>query len=240
VTSNTGPFGLFRYTVETGTWWWSEPVYEIHGFTPGEVVPTTELIMSHKHPEDADEVAASLKVVLTEGAPFSSWHRIVDARSRIRQVVSVGEGVRDGSGRLAEIRGWLVDLTEPKRRSLTTAIDEAVRASARSRAEIEQAKGVLMREYALTAEDAFSLLRRYSQHTNVKLREVATRMVDAVARVGAIPAEMRDTCDRLRAEADAQPMGAWDSSLAAEPSPTTRGDRTAVDGTGPDAEPTGA
>lgn len=220
MTSNTGPFGRFSYSVKTGTWWWSESVYEIHGFSPGEVVPTTELMLSHKHPEDVDEVAETFRKVLEDGSPFSVWHRIVDARSRIRQVLSVGGGTRDDAGAVTEIRGYMVDLTEPRRRSLTAAIDEAVRASARSRAEIEQAKGVLMQDYAVTAEDAFALLRRYSQHTNVKVRDVATRITDAVARTGTIPAEVRDVLDQMVAsrETPAAADGAWDpSGSGAEP-----------------------
>lgn len=49
----------------------------------------------------------------------------------------------------------------------------------RSRAVIEQAKGMLMaRSPDLAADDAFDLLRRASQRENVKLREIAQRIVD--------------------------------------------------------------
>lgn len=49
----------------------------------------------------------------------------------------------------------------------------------KSRAVIEQAKGMLMaRSRKLTADDAFDLLRKASQRENVKLREIAQRMVD--------------------------------------------------------------
>ena len=48
-----------------------------------------------------------------------------------------------------------------------------------SRAVIEQAKGMLMAQgVALTADDAFALLRETSQRENVKLREIAQRTVD--------------------------------------------------------------
>ena len=49
----------------------------------------------------------------------------------------------------------------------------------KSRAEIEQAKGILMAQSpGITADDAFDLLRRASQRENMKLREVARRIVD--------------------------------------------------------------
>lgn len=48
----------------------------------------------------------------------------------------------------------------------------------RSRAIIEQAKGVIMATTRCTADDAFALLRQQSQAENRKLREVAQEVVD--------------------------------------------------------------
>jgi hypothetical protein len=43
---------------------------------------------------------------------------------------------------------------------------------------IGQAKGILMERLKVTPEDAFDLLRRSSQHLNVKLRDVAGRLAE--------------------------------------------------------------
>src|SRR3954462_7183524 len=48
----------------------------------------------------------------------------------------------------------------------------------RSRAVIEQAKGMLMAEERISADEAFGKLRELSQRANVKLRDVATRIVE--------------------------------------------------------------
>jgi GAF domain-containing protein len=48
-----------------------------------------------------------------------------------------------------------------------------MQAALSSRAEIEQAKGVLMAQHAISAEEAFKKLSQRSQHTNTKLRDVA-------------------------------------------------------------------
>jgi len=45
-----------------------------------------------------------------------------------------------------------------------------------SRAVIEQAKGILMERYRLTAEQAFTLLTHASQRSNVKLRDVSEEL----------------------------------------------------------------
>ena len=42
---------------------------------------------------------------------------------------------------------------------------------------IGQAQGILMERFELTDEQAFAVLRRYSQDSNIKLREVAQRLI---------------------------------------------------------------
>jgi GAF domain-containing protein len=60
-------------------------------------------------------------------------------------------------------------------RRLTEQMQEAML----SRAVIEQAKGILMAERGCDEDTAFDLLRAASQRQNVKLREVAQRLVDS-------------------------------------------------------------
>ena len=177
----TGPYGPFVYTVSTQSWWWSDDLYRIHGFEPGEVVPTTELLVAHKHPDDAAVATAIISNAFTGGDAFALWHRIVDARLRTRTVVSVGEGVRDESGLLVEVRGYMVDVTGSTRGQTARDIDEAVRRSAESRGTIEQAKGALMVALDVDEDAAFAILRRSSQHANVKVRDLARALLDALA-----------------------------------------------------------
>src|SRR3954453_21290521 len=58
---------------------------------------------------------------------------------------------------------------------LTRQLQEALA----SRAVIEQAKGVLMAREAVDADRAFGLLRGWSQHRNVKLRDLAREIVES-------------------------------------------------------------
>jgi AmiR/NasT family two-component response regulator len=59
-----------------------------------------------------------------------------------------------------------------------TARAEGLERAMDSRAAIEQAKGILMERRRVTAATAFELLTTASQHTNRKLRDVATQLVD--------------------------------------------------------------
>jgi GAF domain-containing protein len=62
-------------------------------------------------------------------------------------------------------------------RQMSTRLGEAMK----SRATIEQAKGVLMGSQRCGPDEAFELLTRASQRENVKLREIARRIVEGAA-----------------------------------------------------------
>ena len=62
-----------------------------------------------------------------------------------------------------------------------------------SRAQIEQAKGILMARSHCDADRAFDILRRASQRQNVKLRDIAhTIVVNTAAGSAAMVPEARD------------------------------------------------
>ena len=56
--------------------------------------------------------------------------------------------------------------------------EEHLRAAMATRNLIGQAQGILMERFKLTAEQAFAVLSRISQQSNVKLRDVAQRLID--------------------------------------------------------------
>ena len=55
---------------------------------------------------------------------------------------------------------------------------DGLRAALSTREMIGQAQGILMERERVTAEEAFDILRRASQHLNIRLREVAQSLVD--------------------------------------------------------------
>jgi PAS domain S-box-containing protein len=168
--------GRFRFYIDGQRWEWSDAVARMHGYEPGEVEPTTELLLKHKHPEDRDRVDAVLERVLN-GKPFSSRHRIIDTAGRTRCVVVAGDRMVDEAGEMIGTSGFYIDVTD----SLHSDITNVLEAVADARARIEQAKGVLIGAYGISAERAFDILVWRSQETNLKVRELAARFLDAVA-----------------------------------------------------------
>lgn len=219
----TGPYGPFRYDVAAQRWWWSDDLYRILGFAPGDVVPTTDLLFRHKHPDDAAVSTAMILNAFTSGEPFALWLRIIDARLRTRTVVAVGEGRRDEAGELVEVRGYMVDVTGSKRSQTARDIDEAVRRSAESRGSIEQAKGIIMATLAVDADDAFELLKKSSQNANIKLRELAQRLLDTFEETRGI-LDARTAVEQVLGAVVADTDGAGQSPPAWSPTHSTNGD----------------
>ncbi len=181
--------GRFRFYIDGQRWEWSENVERLHGYEPGTVTPTTDLVLRHKHPEDRQRVADVLDKVV-DGEPFSSRHRIIDNSGRTHWVIVVGDRMLDDAGTVIGTAGFYVDVTESMQSDITTAVSKVTEA----RAEIEQAKGLLMAAYGISADRAFDILVWRSQETNVKVRKVAHRFIDAMA--GGLPAETRRQVDR--------------------------------------------
>ncbi|MGV9869894.1 PAS and ANTAR domain-containing protein [Rhodococcus koreensis] len=169
--------GSFRFFLDGQRWEWSDTVAQMHGYTPGEVTPTTELLLSHKHPEDKPHVARMLDRLITDAEPFSSKHRIIDTTGNIRQVVVVGDRMHDDTGAVIGTTGFYIDITDSHRSDVKDSVDETVAALEQSRAVIEQAKGALMLVYGITADRAFDILTWRSQKSNTRLRTIAERIV---------------------------------------------------------------
>ncbi|MEU0541275.1 PAS and ANTAR domain-containing protein [Nocardia sp. NPDC005978] len=169
--------GSFRFWFASQRWEWSPELYRMHGYAPGEVEPTTELLLAHKHPEDRELVAASIARSIEQGLPFSSRHRFLDTTGQQHTVMVVSDHIFGDAGVSVGTSGFYIDLSETLASAERVAVDERLPELVEARAVIEQAKGVLMRMYRISAEQAFSVLAWRSQEANVKLRVLAEQLI---------------------------------------------------------------
>jgi hypothetical protein len=163
--------GRFEYDAVEDRWRWSTELRDLHGLGPDDR-PTTELLLEHMVAEDRQVMHARFLDHLQRPGPYSCSYRLVDTHGRQRHLVFVGES-EARSGEVVRLHGFVVDITE----ELRNATGAAVAASQEHRATIEQAKGALMMTFGVEEDMAFHLLRNYSNRHNVKLVEVADRLV---------------------------------------------------------------
>ncbi|KRD15386.1 antitermination regulator [Mycobacterium sp. Root265] len=172
--------GWFRFHFADERWEWSEQVQRMHGYEPGAVEPTTELVLAHKHPDDYGQVAATLAEIRRTGAAFSTRHRIVDTRGNTHHVVVVADQLfADDGSTVIGTHGFYIDATPSAQtgtREQQERVSEAVAEIAEARSGIEQAKGMLMLIYRISADAAFELLKWRSQETNTKLRALTEQI----------------------------------------------------------------
>ncbi len=171
--------GRYTYRPKTDEWWWSDNMFRIHGFDPGSVVPTTDLVMRHIHPSDLDRAWESRESVVEEQEPFSFLHRLVTATRSERVVLAAGHLEDDGGEPV--VNGHLIDITDVREDAVNVELDSAVSDFVGQRAVIEQAKGVLMQLYSVDADTAWALLRAFSADSNRKVRDIADLLTTAAS-----------------------------------------------------------
>jgi hypothetical protein len=169
--------GWFRFYFADERWEWSPQVERMHGYEPGTVNPTTDLVLSHKHPDDYGQVAATIEEIRRTSGAFSTRHRILDTHGNVHHVVVVGDQLFDATGAVSGTHGFYVDVSPSIHEAHHEMVSEAVAEIAEARGGIEQAKGMLMLLYRISADSAFELLKWRSQETNTKLRTLAEQIV---------------------------------------------------------------
>ncbi|HTX97658.1 MAG TPA: PAS and ANTAR domain-containing protein [Mycobacterium sp.] len=172
--------GTFRFWFVGERWEWSDEVARMHGYEPGAVVPTTKLLLSHKHPDDRAHVQELLDYALQSEGSFSSRHRFIDTGGVVHDAIVVADRMLDESGVVVGTAGYYIDLTDTFDEARQEMLDAALPDLFENRAAIEQAKGVLMYVYRVSAEQAFRVLQWRSQETNIKLRVLARQLLEEV------------------------------------------------------------
>lgn len=183
--------GWFRFYFADQRWEWSEQVQQMHGYEPGTVTPTTELVLSHKHPEDRGHVAATIDEILDTHQAFSTRHRIIDTGGQVHHVVVVGDQLYDDRGEVIGTHGFYVDVS-PSHQEGEDLVTAKLAEIAEQRAVIEQVKGMLMLIYGIGDVAAFELLKWLSQDANIKLRLLAEQICE----------DFRSEGPRLTAQSD--------------------------------------
>ena len=107
--------GSWQWNPKTDDVVWSKELYRIAGRDPNLPPPSfaeqTQLYM----PESWDRLKRAIAEALQTGAPYTLDLEIVRPDGRTRWITDRGEALRDGAGRITQLRGTAQDITERKR-----------------------------------------------------------------------------------------------------------------------------
>ncbi len=93
---------------------WSDEVYRIFGYEPGQVEVSNDLFFERVHPEDRQRIRNAIGKAIQDKLPYNLEHRIITARGRERVVLEHAELVCDEHGQLKRIVGAVQDITDRK------------------------------------------------------------------------------------------------------------------------------
>ena len=103
--------GSYELDIRTREITWSDEMFRIYGFEPGEVEPTLELALSLVHPADQESVEARIAAALDSQPPQGGRFRIRRNDGTVRHVVSAAAIENDDGGDPLCIVGTLRDIT---------------------------------------------------------------------------------------------------------------------------------
>lgn len=109
---------------------WSDEVYRLFGYQPGEVPVSHALFFEHVHPDDRERVRAVARAARQGGGRYEVEHRIRRRDGTERVVVEQAEILGEGQGGRRLMIGAVQDITERKRaeerlRKLVCAVEQA-------------------------------------------------------------------------------------------------------------------
>ncbi len=106
--------GSWHRDLRTGESTWSDELYRIFGFDPGQGSVPRETLRARIHPEDEERVSRVVAEIEANGGEFGIEYRFVLPDGQIRWLHSMGHAILEGS-RVVGSRGSVQDITDRKR-----------------------------------------------------------------------------------------------------------------------------
>jgi signal transduction histidine kinase len=108
--------GNWAWNLKTNTMTWSDEIFKIFGYRPGEFQPSYDWLLSRVMPEDRPLVASSRESALREDRLFNIDYRVLAPDESVRYINMVADRIkRDKMGNPEWMYGITQDITRRKR-----------------------------------------------------------------------------------------------------------------------------
>lgn len=177
--------GDYDWEIATDTNTWSDQLFRIYGYRPGEIEPNYERFLSMVHPEDQERIKAIHQEAYATGEPYEMIERIVRPDGEVRYLSSNGQVVTDEHGNPLRMRGTCIDITErvhaeEEREAHAARVhEEQTRRQAALEINDTVVQGLTAALYALELEDT-DAVRDYVRRTLDSARAIITDLVGPV------------------------------------------------------------
>ncbi|HYF71009.1 MAG TPA: response regulator [Ohtaekwangia sp.] len=126
--------GSWEIDIETMRVTWSEEAYRIFDLENNNGDLTLEQCIDRIHPDERESVVQLIKAVIEEGHKYLIEHKVIRRDGSIKNVLAIGEVLKNSSGKVIMVRGTVQDITERK------LIEEKLRQAKESAEEANNAK----------------------------------------------------------------------------------------------------
>ena len=191
--------GDYDWHIESDTNTWSDQLFRIYGYEPGEIAASYDVFLQHIHPDDRDMVRATHQHAYATGEPYEMVERIVRKDGQVRYLASNGQVVTDENGSPIRFRGTCIDITarilaEKAQEETAVHLAEAVQAR-RQAGELNDnvVQGLTAAMYAAELGD----LERTRAYVSETLANASRILNDLVLAGGGDPALQRQEAARL-------------------------------------------
>ncbi|MDH5545050.1 MAG: PAS domain-containing protein [Gammaproteobacteria bacterium] len=107
--------GHWSWDVISGKLFWSDEIYRIFGYSPGEFEPTYKKFIETLHPDDIERIKISEEQAFSQGKPHSIDHRIIRKDGSIAWVHEEAIAITDERNQPIRLTGTVQDITERKK-----------------------------------------------------------------------------------------------------------------------------
>ena len=106
--------GSWDWNLKTGELYWSDPVFRMYGYEPGEREPSFDLAWEPIHEDDKPHVGRAVEGAQKHGKPYEIEYRVIQPSGQVCHVHAVGRPEKNGSGQVVRVMGSAQDITARK------------------------------------------------------------------------------------------------------------------------------
>ncbi|NIY77113.1 sensor domain-containing diguanylate cyclase [Thalassospira sp. HF15] len=106
--------GTWDWRIDTDELYWSDAIYGMFGYKPGEVTPTYSLFCDAVHPDDKEHVRAGEIRCIETGENHDEEYRVIWPDGTIRWLRETGNVTKNEAGKVVKMMGVVRDITEER------------------------------------------------------------------------------------------------------------------------------
>ncbi|MBK8503813.1 MAG: PAS domain-containing protein [Saprospiraceae bacterium] len=110
-----GKIGMWKVDFEKNLYEWSDNLYRIYGFQPGEIELDTSSY-GNVHPDDRAIIIRSHQKIRQDGKPVEFEFRRINKQGEIINIISKGKVDKNVDGKVTAIRGICINVTELRKK----------------------------------------------------------------------------------------------------------------------------